>query len=218
MSTQAANYRELITMLPPGSRLSLYDVAWDEYDDLVQQLDDTSAFRISYDNGRMQIMSPSARLEKYKNLLHDFVLILGDELKLEVLSYGSATLKLKAAGKGAEADDCFYIQHAADISTKDDIDLTRDPPPDLVVEIDLTSESSRKFGIYSALGVPEIWRFDGRSCEILVLSGPTYTETGFSLAFPSLQKQHISQFVIESSKEGPRQARSKLRSWLKSRR
>jgi Uma2 family endonuclease len=195
--------------------LSLYDVAWDEYDDLLQQIGDESACRVSYDNGRMQITSPSARHEKYKNLLHDFVLILGDELNLEVLSYGSATLKLKGAGKGAEADDCFYVQHAAEISTRDDIDLRRDPPPDLVVEIDLTSESSGKFGIYSTLGVQEIWRFDGANCQILVLSGDTYAETAFSLAFPSLQAQHITGFIADS-KEGPRQARRKLRAWLKS--
>ena len=60
------------------------------------------------------------------------MLILSDELNLEVLSYGSTTLKVKATGKGAEGDDCFYIQHATDLANKEDIDITRDPPPDLV--------------------------------------------------------------------------------------
>src|SRR5262245_16443087 len=111
MSTQVADFRDLFTQLPPGSRLSLYDVAWDDYAGLLQRMADTSGLRVTYDAGRMQIARPSARHEKYKNLLHDFVVILGEELDLEVLSYGSTTLKLKAAGKGAEADDCFYIQH-----------------------------------------------------------------------------------------------------------
>lgn len=217
MSTSAADYRELIPQLPPGSKLLLYDVGWDEYDDLVNQMGETSAVRVSYENGRMQIMSPSARHEKYKNLLHDLVLILGDVLNVEVLSYGSTTLKLKASGKGVEADDCFYIQNAVSISTKDDIDLRRDPPPDLVVEIDLTSESTGKLGIYSALGVPEIWRFDGSNCQILVLSGEQYGEARSSLAFPFFEGEHISQFVSDSDRDGPRQARLKLRSWLKSR-
>src|SRR5260370_22844574 len=115
MSTQAADYLDVIIQLPPGSRLLLYDIAWDEYDSLLAQAGYNPHFRISYENGRMEIMSPSAKHEKYKNLLHDFVLILSDELNLEILSYGSATLKLKAAGKGAEGDDCFYIQHAADV-------------------------------------------------------------------------------------------------------
>jgi Uma2 family endonuclease len=197
--------------------LSLYDVAWDEYDDLFRQMSDTPAYRVSYDNGRMQIVSPSARHEKYKNLLHDFLLILGDDLNLEVLSYGSVALRLKGTGKGAEADDCFYIQHAAEMAAKDDIDLTCDPPPDLVVEIDLTSESRGKLRIYSALGVPEIWRFDGSKCQILVLSGDAYAETAFSLAFPFLEGQRVSHFVSESTTEGPGKARTKLRSWLKSR-
>ena len=217
MSTQANNYRELIAQLPPGSRLSLYDVEWDEYDDLLQQMGDTPGFRVSYDNGRMQILSPSARHEKYKNLLHDFLLILGDELNLEVLSYGSVTLRLKATGKGAEADDCFYIQHAADMALKDNIDLRCDPPPDLVVEIDLTSESGGKLRIYSALGVPEIWRFDGSKCQVLVLTGDTYVETGCSLAFPFLDGQRVCNFVSNSSTAGPGSARASLRIWLKSR-
>src|SRR5262249_14225262 len=156
MSTQTIDYVDVIAQLPSGSRLVLYDVAWDEYYRLLEQIGDRSHFRISYENGRMEIVSPSAKHEKYKNLLHDLVLILGDELSLEVLSYGSTTLKVKAMKKGAEADDCFYIQHAADIGNKDDIDLTLDPPPDLVVEIDLIHESTGKLAIYAALGVPEI--------------------------------------------------------------
>ena len=83
-------------------------------------------------------------------------------------SFGA--LKVKANEKSAEADDC-YIQHAADVANKDGIDLIGDPPPDLVVEIDLSNESTGKLGIYAALGVPEIWRFDGSYWQILCLSG-----------------------------------------------
>jgi len=216
MSTQAADYIDVIAQLPSGSRLVLYDVAWDEYDRVLDQIGDRSHFLISYENGRMEIVSPSAKREKYKNLLHDLVLILGDELSLEVLSYGSTTLKIKAMKKGAEADDCFYIQHAADIGNKDDIDLTLDPPPDLVVEIDLIHESTGKLAIYAALGVPEIWRFDGSDWQILHLSGQEYSGAESSLAFPFLQPHHLSEFISNSATSGPSQARRNLRSWLRS--
>jgi Uma2 family endonuclease len=214
--THAVDYLDVIAQLPPGSRLLLYDVDWDDYDRLLAQIEDSSHFRISYGRGRMEIMSPSAKHEKYKNLLHDLILILSDELNLEVLSYGSTTLKLKVAGKGAEADDCFYIQHAADVAEKEDLDLTRDPPPDLVVEIDLTHESTTKLGIYSALRVPEIWRFDGATCHIIHLEGQQYREVHCRLAFPFLEAQHLSEFIASSARSGPRQARYELRNWLKS--
>lgn len=215
MSIQTADYLDAVTHLPPGGKLTLYDIGWEDYEQLLDHLGDASHFRITYDNGRLEIMSPSAKHEKYKNLLHDLVLILSDELDQEIISYGSTTLKLKPRSKGAEADDCFYIQHASEVGEKDQLDLNSDPPPDLVVEVDLTHESSGKFAIYAALGVPEIWHYDGIRFSILQLTDQAYTPAPLSPAFPFLAAEHLAEFVAQSEAQGRKQARQAFRDWVR---
>ena len=215
MSVQTADYLDLITRLPPGGRLTLYEVDWEEYEQLLDQLGDDYHFRISYDNGRLEIMTPTGKHERYKSLLNSLLIILSDELDLEILSYGSTTLKLKPKRKGAEGDDCFYIQHAAEIGEKDRLDLTRDPPPDLVIEIDVTHDSAGKFAIYAALGVPEIWRYDGSRFSIWQLAHEACTPAPFSLAFPFLTAEHLAEFVANSEAQGRKQARRTFRDWVR---
>ena len=215
MRVQTEDYLDAITHLPPGGRLTLYEIGWEEYEQLLDRLGEGAHRRISYDNGRLEIMTPSDKHEKYKNLLHDLVLILSDELDQEVLSYGSTTLKLEPKRKGAEGDDCFYIQHAAEIGEKDRLDLTRDPPPDLVIEIDVTHDSAGKFAIYAALGLPEIWRYDGSRFSIWQLAHEAYTAAPFSLAFPFLTAEHLAEFVANSEAQGRKQARRTFRDWVR---
>src|SRR2546422_11633738 len=95
MSVQTADYLDLITRLPPGGRLTLYEITWEEYEQLLEQLGDEYPFRISYDNGRLEIMTPTAKHERDKSLLHSLLFILSNELDQEILCYGSTTLKLK---------------------------------------------------------------------------------------------------------------------------
>ena len=216
MSVQTEDYIDAITHLPPCGRLTLYEIGWEEYEQLLDQLGDESHFRISYDNGRLEIMTPSGKHEIYGKLLHDLVLILSDELEQEILSYGSTTLKLKPKRKGVEGDDCFYIQHASQIRGKYQLDLRSDPPPDLVIEIDVTHDSSRKFAIYAALGVPEIWHYDGNRFSIWHLADQAYTPAPSSLAFPFLTAEHLAQFVANSEAEGGKQARRVFRAWVRS--
>ena len=215
MSVQTVDYLEAATYLPPGGRLTLYEIGWEEYERLLAKLEDDARFRISYNSGRLEITSPSAKHERYKSLLHDLVLILSDELDQEILSYGSTTLKLKSRRKGAEGDDSFYIRHAGNIGEKDHIDLTSDPPPDLVVEIDLTHESASKFVIYAELGVPEIWRYDGSRWQIWQLAGREYEPVSFSLAFPFLAAEQLAEFVANCDTQGPKEARRFFRAWVR---
>ncbi len=215
MSVQTADYLDAVIHLPPGGRLTFYDVGWEEYEQLLAGLDDRSHLRVSYNQGRLEIMSPSAKHEKYKNLLHDLVMILSDELERDVLSFGSATLKLQPGGKGAEGDDCFYIQQAGAVAGRDRLDLATDPPPDLVVEIDLTHESVSKFAIYAALQVPEIWHYDGSRWQILRLTNQAYEPIPLSPVFPFLSADHLAEFVAASEAQGPLQARRAFRAWVR---
>jgi len=216
MAVQTAEYLDAIAQLPPGGKLTFYEVSWQQYEELLSQLGDAASPRVSYDNGRLDVMSPSTKHEKLKNLLHDLVLILSDELDLDVLSLGSVTLKVEPKGKGVEADDCFYVQHAGEIGEKDQLDLRSDPPPDLVLEIDVSHDSSGKFQIYAALGVPEIWRYDGSEFSLWQLSGQTYVSVSRSLAFPILTVEDLAGFLSRSQTQGRKLARQHFRAWVRS--
>ncbi|MCI0422141.1 MAG: Uma2 family endonuclease [Acidobacteria bacterium] len=216
MTVQTAEYLDAIAHLPPGSKLTFYEISWQQYEQLLSQLGDAASPRVSYDSGRLDVMSPSSKHEKLKNVLHDLVLILSDELDLDVLSLGSVTLKVEPKGKGFEADDCFYVQRAGEIGEKDQLDLLSDPPPDLVLEIDVAHDSSGKFPIYVALGVPEIWRYEGSEFSLWQLSGQAYVAVSRSLAFPILTVEDLAGFLSRSQTEGRKQTRQHFRAWVRS--
>jgi len=111
-------------------------------------------------------MTLSFKHEKYVRLIERIVDRLSARRSVKVLSYGSATMKKERDQKGAEPDACYYVQSADLVGKKDEIDLNVDPPPDVVVEIDLHHESISKSPIYASLGVPEFWRYDGNSLTI----------------------------------------------------
>jgi Uma2 family endonuclease len=215
MSAYTEDYIEALSHVPPGGRLTLHEAAWEEYERLIGRRTDSSRVRISYDQGNIEIMSPSAKHEKYTNLIHDLVLMLGDELEQDLLSYGSVTLKLRSRKKGAEGDDCFYIQNAGWMTGRDRVDLATDPPPDLLVEVDVTNESSGKLEIYAAMAVPEIWRYAGAALHIFGLSDQTYSPVPNSLAFPFLTAQQMTDFVKDCESRGTYQARKSFRSWVR---
>jgi len=215
MSVATNDYLAAINHLPAGAVLRIDDVPWDEYENLLADLGDGYSVRVFYDRGRMEIMAPASTHEKPKSILHTIVAALRDELGIDVESLGSTTLKAEMKATGAEPDDCFYIQNAAAVIGKDDLNLIHDPPPDLVVEIDRTSSSLDKFSIYAALGVPEIWRVATDLIEFHLLFGNEYAESTISAAFPFLTNPKLSEFLAVGFAEGERKAASAVRSWLR---
>src|SRR2546428_13487493 len=186
MSTQTLNYLEAIAHLPAGGTLILTDVTWEEYEQLLAELGDSSGLRVSFDQGRLEIMSPSLFREMYKDLVFSIAFLLAQEGGTPFESRGSTTFKQDWTRKGAEPDTCFYTQNAARILGKRKIDLTINPPPDIVFEIDVSHESTRKLQFYAGLGVPEVWRYDERCARIYVLTNESYIEASFSPTFPVL--------------------------------
>jgi Uma2 family endonuclease len=215
MSVQTSQLIEAVMRLPPGGKLTMYDVRWEEYQAFLDQLGHSPRVRAGYDNGRLEIVTPSFKHEKYKGLVHDFVLVLSDELDREIVSYGSATLKIEKKKKGAEADDCFYIQHSTAIADQDSIDLRTDPPPDLVVEIDDTRDSATKLAIYAELGIPEVWCYDGDTVAFWRLTERGYVGASFSQAFPFVSPEHLANFVSNCRTAGQKAARRILRDWVR---
>ena len=171
--------------------------------------------RVSYDEGRVEIMSPTTEHEEYKDFIYSMVRDLSKELEIKLETRGSATYKQKQFLKGAEPDCSFYVQNASAIIGKRNIDLSVDPPPDVVVEIDITSESLGKFPIYAAFGVPEIWRYDGEQAQIYHLVNQTYIEAARSLAFACLTAQALTDFIEQSKTEGQSAALAAFRQWVR---
>jgi Uma2 family endonuclease len=219
MAVAVAAYLDAIAHLPPGATLRTDDVSWDEYQRLLADRGDSSAVRIFYDRGRMEIMAPTSMHERLKSAVHRLVTVLGDELDIDTESLGSTTFRKQLRAVGAEPDDCFYVQSAGTvIGMERDLDLTLDPPPDLVVEIERTTSSLDKFPIYAALGVPEIWRVVEYTVRIYRLAGDRYEESAKSDAFPVLPATVLSSFLARAMREGERAAARAFRAWVQEQR
>lgn len=218
MTTPTANYLDAIEHLPVGSTLILTEVPWGEYEQFLADLGDGYGVRVSYDQGRLEIMSPSPKHEKYKELILRLADTLADELDLDLESFGSTTFKQEQIAKGAEPDTCFYVQHAANMIGKDLIDLSTDPPPDIVVEVDVAHSSISKFDFYAGLGVPEIWRYDERRVQIYHLTEQGYVEAPASHAFPMLTSDVLSRFMEQGKAQGRRAVLRSFREWMQKQR
>lgn len=182
----------------PEQKILLRNISWETYEHLLADHQDNSAPRFTYDRGMLEITSPLPEHEKINRRIAQLVLAVTEELGIEAEDYGSTTFSREDLERGFEPDSCFYIQNEELVRGKDRIDLTVDPPPDLVIEIDITRPSLNKFSIYSQLGIPEIWRYDGERLEILALENDGYVEVNESIALPSLTSATLSELVEQS--------------------
>jgi Uma2 family endonuclease len=130
-------------------------------------------------------------------------------------SYGSTTWKREISKAGVEPDNCFYFQNEAKIRGKLKFDLTQDPPPDLALEIDMTSKSLGRFPIYARLGVPEIWTYDSGELKIYQLQGDEYLEVETSSVFPMLRVQEVPVLIEAFRPNGRRAIRQAVRNWVR---
>ena len=213
MITPDVNYLDTVAHMPAGSLLRMDRVAWQDYEKLLDELGDGYAVRVSYDEGRLEITPPLPEHENYSDLIQDLTRTLTRSLKLKLETRGSATLK-KAPLKGAEPDESFYIWNAEKIIGRRKLDLNIDPPPDIIVEIDVTNESFSKFSIYASLGVPEIWRYDESQVEFYHLEAGEYFEAEQSRVFPFLKAEVLSQFLELSKVEGQDAALEGFAGWV----
>lgn len=205
---------QFLQNLPAGSTLICRDVSWDEYENLLTEVGDDSNTRISYNNGKLEIMSPSKKHELYKGLISRLVDVLTEELNLEYVSFGAMTWRRQKKAKGTEADECFYIQNFSRVADKNEINLEIDPPPDLVIEVDIYHDSSSKFSIYVALGVSEIWQHDGSEIRFYHLIENEYQEVSHSVCFPFLSAQVVTQFLTPVEGKGTNAIKRDFRAWV----
>ena len=202
MNVQTHSLREMIEVLPENSVLVLHEVSWAEYEAMLALLPDTARFRISYDQGTLQIMTLSPRHERLKSLFTPLLTVLAEEQNLNLVSLGSTTFKREGAARGLEPDDCYYVHQAERMAGQDTIDLAVDPPPELVIEVDITHPSQDKLPIYGSLGVMEIWRYDGHALQFLLFQEEQYIATTESGLFPGLPAATLTDFVRQGDAHG----------------
>lgn len=178
------------------------------------ELGENRASRLSYDNGVLEIVTPLPEHEDDKEIIGDLVKALLEELDLEFRTLGSTTFKNQAMAQGIDPDRCFYIQNEAKIRGKKRLDLNIDPPPDIAIEIDVTSRTHPS--TYKALGVPELWRKNGDRLQILILQQGKYIEVAESPTFPNLPiAEVLLEYLEQSKKIGRNKAIKAFRQWLK---
>ncbi len=187
-----------VSLPETGHRLILRGVSWTTYESLLADFQNSNAVHFAYDRGVLEIMAPSAKHEEPNRALSLFVDLVTGELDIEVRRLGSTTFTRKNLSKGFEPDSCFYIQSVNRIRDQEEIDLTADPPPDLVIEIDITSPSLNKFPIYAAVGVPEVWQYKGGRVQIFQREGEQYKEVEQSIVLPLLTGALLTQFLEEN--------------------
>ena len=209
------DYLELIEKLPENGILTLSGVSWEDYENLVQTVGEARNLRITYDEGRMQIMTLSFKHEYYGDFIKRLVDRLNYVFRIRVIFFGSATLKRQRQLKGAEPDACFYVQSAPIIGHKINLDLRVDPPPDVVLEVDIHHESVSRFHIYEGLGVPELWHYDEQKLTIYLLTEGRYEIAANSTAFPILTGAILTEFLTRSQSEGQDETLLAFEEWLR---
>lgn len=215
MTTQTVAYKELIERLTPEVTLTLYGISWETYEDLLEAVGETPALRISYNEGVVQIMTISFEHEFFAECISQLVGLVRSVLRIKILFFGRATMKKQEKLKGAEPDACFYVKSAAAIGNKIRIDLNSDPPPDIVVETDIHHDSLSKLPIYAALGVPEVWRFDGKALTIHRLDDGQYAEAVRSEQLPILSGEILTRFLARAQSEDQDEALRAFEDWLR---
>ncbi|BAZ21932.1 hypothetical protein NIES4073_28130 [Kalymmatonema gypsitolerans NIES-4073] len=200
--------------VPPGQRVLLEDISWQEFEAILNELGEHRSSRVAYRQGTLEIMVPLPEHERAKVIIGDLVKILLDELDLNWESFGSTTFKREDMTAGVEPDDCFYIKNYKLMIGTDRINLNVDPPPDLAIEIDVTSKT--KISAYQALRVPEIWRYENGNLEINLLQGEQYIKSQTSLTFPNFPIiEEIYRFVEMSRTIGTTPALREFRKWVR---
>lgn len=216
MITETTNYFAVVEKMPEDTVVIFHNATWEDYEELLAQVGEASGLRISFNDGTLKVMTLSHEHEKYAEFIKRLVSTLSFRLRIDILFFGSATMRKRKKTKGNEPDASFYVQTAATIGNRIHLDLAVDPPPDVMVEVDIHHDSRDNYPIYAALGVPEIWRYDGQEMTILHLQETDYISTENSQALPMLTSQVLTEYLRRMQQDGEFNAILAFDEWLQS--
>ncbi|MEA5503671.1 Uma2 family endonuclease [Halotia wernerae UHCC 0503] len=201
-------------LTPPDEIIHLSGISWQTYETLLVELSDRH-LRLTYNRGNLEIMAPSPEHELGKEVLGRFVETLAEELAVKIYPLGSTTFKHPELS-GAEPDKCFYISNIDAVRGKRRLDLSEDPAPDLMVEIDVTSSCHNRLQVYADLGVAEVWIYNGESLVIKQLQNDTYITSQTSQFFVNLPIPEIARFLQQAPTMDYLELVKVFRNWVRS--
>lgn len=200
--------------IQPEEIIHLSGISWQTYESLLNELSKNRRLRLTYNRGNLEIMAPSPEHERYKTLMGRFVETIAEELEIRIEPFGSTTYKYPQLS-GAEPDESFYLKNIDIIRGKKRIDLQQDPPPDLAIEIDITSSSENRLQVYSDIGIAEVWCYNGEHLSIYILQNQEYVKIEQSLAFPNLPVLEIAKFLEQIGEKDYLELVKEFRQWLR---
>ncbi|MCJ2544434.1 Uma2 family endonuclease [Thermostichus vulcanus] len=196
----------------PEQRVIFHHLTWDRYQQILQALSEHRSSRLIFDRGTLEITMPLEEHEFLVRMIDLLVRILATTWIGRIKTMGSTTLDYPNLDRGAEPDNAYYLQNQPKVKGRT-VDLTQDPPPDLVVEVDITHSDINKLALYAAMGIPEFWQFNGEELQIYQLTSQGYQEVEISPSFPGFPKSKLYQFLTEA-REDEIQAERTLRNWI----
>ena len=195
----------------------LYGVPWSLYERMVEEIAHRHA-RLTFDRGTLQIMSPSPEHEWKSRTFVLLIAVLTEELDLPFAVFGSMTHQREDLEKGMEPDECFYFSHLDRVVGMSRFDPGVDPVPDLAVEVEVTHSILDRIAIYQALGIAEVWRFDGRALRVLLLSPEgAYAPADRSPRFPMFTPEELAGWIVRAGEVEATRWRREFRRWVRDR-
>ncbi len=195
-------------------RVLIHNINWQLFESLLDAMTHNNSSRISYNKGTLEFMSPLWFHESTNRRIEAMILALTEELNMPLEMAGSLTLKRADMVVGKEPDSCYYIQNAAKIRGKINIDLSMDPPPDLAIEIDISRSSLNQLEIYGKLGVKEVWIYDGNNMRFYQLENEQYINNETSLTFPIVYGKKVIEYLSECQTIGVPLAVRNIKLWI----
>ena len=196
-------------------RVILHNVSWQTFESLLADLGDRRKTLFHYLNSTLEIMSPLSLHEGSSRFFDRLLTVYVDELEIDMRCLGSLLMKIPELKIGGEPDSCYYLENELRIRAQENVIVGQDPPPDLVLEVDITNPSDRRLPIYALLSVPEVWRYDGYSLEFLALQNGEYIAIEKSLSFPDLPAAIIVKYVQQRLILGESATLREFRKWVR---
>ncbi len=207
---------------PTEKRIVLPGVSWQQFETLLDELGSERTARLTYDRSKLEMMTPLEEHERCSRLIESLILVIADEMEMQIHSIGSVLLKRPDLECVAQPNASYYLTEKVRLSKRAELDLNQTPPPDLAVEVTITKSSLNTFGIYAALGLPEVWQYwttvgdNVLKGDLLIyqLQNGHYVERSTSPTFPFLPAKRVLEFLDQSDKIGLAQALMVFRSWI----
>jgi Uma2 family endonuclease len=182
-------------VIEKNQSIVLPNISWKAYRQIADAVQDETPTHFTYDRGKLEIMVLPLHHENLKKLVATLFEKLCEELDFDISPAGSTTFQREDLERGFEPDECYYIENAEFMRGKTSVNLDFDPPPDLTIEIDIKHSSLNRMSIFAAVGVPEVWRYDGEELTIHLLKDGKYQVSETSSVIPKVSSPKLSELI-----------------------